>query len=279
MAMAAIQSRKEKVELRLQGKKAIVTGSSAGIGACTAELLAAEGVAVAVHGRNEERATQVAERIRRKGGTAHVVIGNLTDDAEAAHVAQSAIRQLGGVDILVNVAGELGPQGQTWASSTPALWAENYDTNVLSAVRMIQHCLPTMKAQRWGRIIQISSIAGTRPLPDAAPAYCASKLALVTLTVSLAKTLAETGITANTVLPGFVVTDMLKAYYLSTPDNENKIWEEIEPAAARAAGATVGRLGLPEDVAAMVTFLCSPFGDWITGSDIRVDGGMSGFIN
>lgn len=267
------------MDFGLKGKRAIVSGSSAGIGACTAEMLAAEGAAVAVHGRSEERATQVAERIRRNGGTAHVVIGDLLDDAGASHVAKSAIEKLGGVDILVNVAGELGPPGQTWESSTPALWAQNYDTNVLSAVRMIQNCMPTMKEQRWGRIIQISSIAGTRPLPDTAPAYCASKLALVTLTVSLSKTLCESGITVNTVLPGFVVTEMLKAYYQSIPGNENKGWEEIELSAARAAGATVGRLGLPEDVAGMVAYLCSPLGDWITGSDFRVDGGMSGFIN
>ena len=109
--------------------------------------------------------------------------------------------------------------------------------------------------------------------------YIAAELALVGLGVNLSKALTETGITVNTIMPGFVVTDMLKAYYQSMPENEGKSWEQIELGAAREAGAIVGRLGLPSDVAAMVAHLCSPFGDWITGADFRIDGGMSGFIN
>ena len=267
------------MDLRLKGKRALVTGSSSGIGARTAGLLAAEGAIVTIHGRDRDRAQMVAEQIRNDGGEAFVVTGDLSIEDQATNVAVSAISSMGGIDILANIAGDLGPQNQTWESSTAELWARNYDVNVLSAVRMIRHCLPGMKAQRWGRIIQISSIAGTRPLPDAAPAYCASKLALVSLTVSLAKTLAESGITANTILPGFVVTNMLKMYYQSLPGNTEKTWEAIETEAARAAGATVGRLGLPDDIAGMVAYLCSPYGDWITGADIRVDGGMSGFVN
>ena len=267
------------MDLKLTGKKALVTGSSGGIGAAIAELLAAEGVTVAIHGRNVERCQQVVDRIKGNGGKACAVIGDLADEQQAAVVAQSAMEQLGGIDILANVAGDYGPPEAIWETSSSQACADSYNVNVLSAVRMIEHCLPTMKEQRWGRIFQVSSIAGTRPLANTTPGYCAAKLALVGLSVNLSKALTETGITVNTIMPGFVVTNMLKAYYQSMPENEGKSWEQIELGAAREAGAIVGRLGLPSDVAAMVAHLCSPFGDWITGADFRIDGGMSGFIN
>src|SRR4030095_14983124 len=140
------------MELDLKGKRALITGSSSGIGAATAKALAAEGAAVVVHGRNEERAGRVAEEIRRAGGRAFVAIGDLSTDDGAQAVASVTTTELDGLDILVNNAGL--PEFTTWTDTSTAQWEGIYNNNVVSMVRMIRLVLPGMREQRWGRIIQ-----------------------------------------------------------------------------------------------------------------------------
>src|SRR5437762_1861335 len=157
------------MDLKLQGKTALVTGSNSGIGACIAERLAAEGVKVVVHGRNAERAAAVAELIATRGGQARFVIGDLSTDEGAKAVAEAALACWGGIDILVNNAGGPSNPGLTWDSITSEDWATTYQLNTISAFRMIKAFLPGMRKRRWGRIIQIGSIAGTSPAPDTIP--------------------------------------------------------------------------------------------------------------
>src|SRR5258705_9281319 len=148
------------MDLRLAGKRALVTGSSAGLGEAIAKLLAAEGVGIVVHGRDEGRTNAVAEAIRADGGRADVALGDLSTDAGADAVAAAAMTG-GHVDILVNNAGAY--HHQTWMEATPARWIETYESNVLSGVRMIHRLLPQMRERRWGRVIQIGGGPAKQP--------------------------------------------------------------------------------------------------------------------
>lgn len=136
--------------MNLRGKRALVTGSSAGIGAGIARMLAAEGVSVVVHGRNQGRADQVAGEIRAAGGQAATAIGDLCRDAEATGVASAAAAAFGGIDILVNNAGGRGPQAaNAWFDLTAADWLDTFDISVVSAVRLIRLLAGPMRERGW----------------------------------------------------------------------------------------------------------------------------------
>jgi 3-oxoacyl-[acyl-carrier protein] reductase len=149
----------------LEGKRALVTGSSNGLGMAIAKRLAREGARLVVHGRNIERAERVAADIRAEGGEAHVAIGDLMLDDQASAVADTAEATLGGIDILVNNAGgESAGHGQaSFFDAKPEEWLKTYNGNVVCAIRLIQRFAPGMKAAGWGRIIQISSLVSHRP--------------------------------------------------------------------------------------------------------------------
>lgn len=257
--------------LALTGRTAFVSGSSSGIGAAIAAELAAQGAAVIIHGRDRMRAEAVANEIRSRGGQATIAIGDLVDDESAKKACDAALVAAKAIDILVNVAGAAGNQG--WSNSPASVFEDSFQTNLASAVRLINAFLPAMRERRWGRIVQIGSIAAQRPMPDQVPAYCAAKAGLAALTSSLAMTVAADGVNVNTVSPGYIVTPLLKDYFLAMPENAGRVWDEIEPEIAESVGIRLGRLGRPEEVAAMVGFLVGPGGDWITGTNFRIDGG------
>lgn len=147
------------MDLQLNGKRALVTGSSSGIGEAIAKILAREGASVIVHGRNQERTNRVAQEIIADGGKAFVAVGELDTDEGAKTVADKALSSFGGVDILINNAGAFRMHG--WMDSTAEQWVQLYNANVGSIVRMIQLIVPQMKELAWGRIIQIGSGVGT----------------------------------------------------------------------------------------------------------------------
>jgi 3-oxoacyl-[acyl-carrier protein] reductase len=267
------------MDLQVKGKRAVITGSSSGIGEAIAKWLAAEGVAVVVHGRREAEAKRVAGEITAKGGKAVVALGDLSTDAGADAVAKIA-NELGGVDILVNNAGAF-PQ-KPWLESTAAEWTDLYDQNVGSMVRLITRLVPGMKQRRWGRVISLASGVAVMPFPGMA-SYSATKAANLNLAVSLAKDLAGTGITSNAVSPGMIVTpgveDMLKAMapQYGLPPDDFPALEQF--AVKNMVPNPSARLGRVEDIAAAITFLCSPLAGYINGANIRVDGGTVPTIN
>jgi 3-oxoacyl-[acyl-carrier protein] reductase len=260
------------MDLRLAGKRALVTGSSAGLGEAIAKLLAAEGVGIVVHGRDEGRTNAVAEAIRADGGRADVALGDLSTDAGADAVAAAAMTG-GHVDILVNNAGAY--DHKTWMEATPARWIETYESNVLSGVRMIHRLLPQMRERRWGRVIQIGGGLAIQPVPMT-PDYAASLAARHNLAVSLARELKDSGVTSNVVAPGAILVASVENLLVEVAPRYGwgERWEEIERGCVRdMIPNDVGRLGRPEEIAAAVAYLASPLADYVSGAVLRVDGG------
>jgi 3-oxoacyl-[acyl-carrier protein] reductase len=266
------------MDTQLKGKRALITGSSSGIGAAIAQELAREGVEVVVHGRNRDRAENVAEEIN-KFGRAKIAIGDLATDQGASDVAEQAIAAYGGIDILVNNAAGYGVSN--WSESQPQQWADLYSENVLSMVRLILSFIPDMKSRQWGRLIQIGSVAGLMGLAES-PDYGMGKAAILNMTASLAKELAPFGITSNTVTPGPIVTAPMREYgrQIALSEGRDSISDEelytisTESPIAGGVKNPSQRFGLPEEVAYVVAMLASPRAGFVNGANVRVDGGL-----
>jgi 3-oxoacyl-[acyl-carrier protein] reductase len=268
------------MELKLNGKTALVTGSSKGIGAAIAGKLATEGATVIVHGRDREQTERTAADIAARGGRAFTVFGDLTIDSEVQRLVSAAEAHAGPVSIVVNNAGGSGAVKESWADTRAATWASAYDRNVLAAVRITTAFLPGMREGRWGRVINISSLAATMA-PPSSPDYAASKAAINALTVSLARAVAGDGITVNAISPGTILSASLENRFREVAAERSLApkdapWAEIERSVLPIfAQVPMGRVGQLDDIAAAVAFLASPLAGYITGTNLRVDGGLS----
>jgi 3-oxoacyl-[acyl-carrier protein] reductase len=220
------------------------------------------------------------DEIVQNGGEAAVAIGDLSQDESAQKAIDEAMQVFGGVNILVNNAG--GGGSLSWFDASTTAWADAYEQNVISAIRMIQHFAPLMKVSGWGRIINIASGVATQPTAEI-PDYAAAKAAIVNLKVSLAKELAYTGITVNTISPGTILTPGLENAVLgiaATKGWDTDNWSELEQRTAREIWPNpTGRVGRVEDIANMTAYLASPLAGFINGANYRVDGGNIASIN
>jgi NAD(P)-dependent dehydrogenase (short-subunit alcohol dehydrogenase family) len=268
------------MNLQLVGKRALVTGASTGIGVAIAEVLAREGARVLVHGRNLVRVNAVVDLIASKGGQAMPITGDLATDDAAASVYSNAKSALGGIDILINNAGAY--EARPWFATTPATWRMFFETDVLSAVRLVLAIVPDLREAGWGRIINIATGMATTPQVVMAD-YAAAKAAMVNATVSLAKALAGTGITANTISPGVIHTEGVERVLRETAKRLGwgDDWEFIQQRwfEDMLSDKTVRRLGRVEEVADLVAFVSSPLADYINGANLRIDGGKSPSVN
>lgn len=265
------------MDLELAGKIALVTGSSKGIGEAVARGLAKEGATVIVHGRTRSRTEEVAHDILANGGRAYVVTGDLTDESDVQRLVDEAQSFAGPVKIVVNNAGGSG-ETEDWTSTRPETWAAGYDRNVLAAVRVTTRLLPAMREGKWGRIVNISSLAALMP-PARRPDYAAAKAAMIAMTASLAKAVAMDGITVNTVSPGTIHSVSLDEAFRKAAASRGLAvdapWTEIEEAVLPMfAQVPMGRVGTLQEIADAITFLVSPRAGYITGANIRLDGGM-----
>jgi 3-oxoacyl-[acyl-carrier protein] reductase len=268
------------MDLKLRGRRALVTGSSSGIGEGIARMLAQEGCAVVVHGRNRERAEKVAADINAAG----IAIADLSTDEGAATVHSQARASLGAnIEILVNNAGgsSTGNTSKAPIDIVPDHWISNYHANALSSVRMCRLVVPDMVAARWGRVINISSAVAVQP-NNLGSDYSGAKAALNNFTVSLAGSLKGVGVTVNTVSPGVIMVDGLIRFGRKRYGDSNMTIDEITQ---RMVADKIfdlppaGRLGTPEDLALVTCMLASPLSGFITGANYRVDGGQLRSVN
>lgn len=244
----------------LTGKVAIVTGASRGIGKAVAQALAAEGASVVInYNASTEAAEAVVEQIRKAGGKAEALKCNVADFAESETFAKTVTEKYGRVDILVNNAGIT--RDNLVVRMTEEEFNAVLDTNLKGAFHMIRHLTRTFMKQRYGKIINISSVSGI--IGNAGQAnYSASKAGLIGLTKSVARELASRNICVNAVAPGFIRTDMT-----------DKLPEIVQENAIKTI--PLGKMGSPEDIAQAVLFLAEEASDYITGQVLCVDGGMA----
>ncbi|HXA27228.1 MAG TPA: 3-oxoacyl-[acyl-carrier-protein] reductase [Candidatus Angelobacter sp.] len=246
-------------ERSLAGRVALVTGASRGIGRAAALALASEGASVAVgFGSNAGAAEQVAEEVRRHGVDAVTLGADLSDAEQAAALVPRTLEALGGVDVVVNNAG-LARDNLAMRMSD-ADWRAVIDVDLTAAFVVCRAALRPMLRQRWGRIINVSSISGVRGNPGQAN-YAAAKAGLIGMTKSLAREVGSRTITVNAVAPGFIETDMTE-----TLDTQVRV-RAVEQ-------IPLGRMGTADEVAAAIAFLASPLSSYITGHVLHVDGGM-----
>lgn len=280
------------MDLELKGKRALITGSSSGIGAGIARVLAGEGAKVIVHGRDEEKTRAVARQLIQAGADVGMVIGELDREDVCASLAKRALAIFGGVDILVNNAGGMASSSRldkhtetfnrSWLETPWGDWRWTYEQNVGAAVRLIQALAPGMIERGWGRIINISSASATQTEPDLAD-YQPAKAAMTNMTTGLAKSLGGTGITVNTVSPGTIATEGVRngfvrwAGQLGWPTDD---WTEIERRfTTELIPQPIRHFGRAEDIGRMVAFLASPQASYMTGGNYRVDGGQCRSVN
>lgn len=242
----------------LEGKVAVITGGSRGIGRAIAMRLSAEGAKVAICGRNLAAAEEVVAEIEATGATGMAVAADVSRESDAEALIQASIKRFGRLDILVNNAGIT--RDGLLVRMKEEDWDAVLDVNLKGAFFTTRSALRPMLRARGGRIVNISSIAGTMGIPGQAN-YSAAKAGLIGFTKAVAKEVASRSITVNAVAPGFIETEMTAVL----SEDRKKIYLSQIP---------LGRFGDPTEVAALVSFLVSEAAGYITGQVITIDGGL-----
>jgi NAD(P)-dependent dehydrogenase (short-subunit alcohol dehydrogenase family) len=258
------------MDLKLKGKLALVTGSTAGIGLAIATTLAREGARVIINGRSKASVDEVVASLRSDtGGDLQGFAGDLS----VASSAEQLVREYSGVQILVNNLGIFEPKA--FEEIPDADWLRFFEVNVLSGVRLARLVLPSMRRANWGRIIFISSESGVQ-IPSEMIHYGVTKTAQLAVSRGLAEALAGSAITVNSILPGPTksrgvgefVGNLAKASGRSFADFEKEFFEKVRPT------SLIKRFAAPEEVASLVAYVASPLASATTGAALRVDGGV-----
>jgi len=244
--------------MKLEGRVALVTGASQGIGHACALHLARNGANVAVAARNQQKLEELVARITAEGGNAAAFPMDVAEEDQVKSAIKSVLAHFGKIDILVNNAGIT--RDQLVMRMKRGDWDAVLNTNLTSAYMCIQQVIPSMLKQRWGRIINVTSVFGQMGQAGQAN-YAASKAGLIGLTMAIAREVASRNITSNAIAPGFIETSMTAA--LSEEFKQNAVKQ-----------IPLGRVGTPDDVANAVAFLASEDASYITGHVLNVNGGM-----
>jgi len=262
------------MKIDLKNKIALVTGGSKGIGKGAAQALSEAGATIIICARDQQELEETAREISNKTGNKVVVIPADVTDAKAVEQLISKTKsEVGEIDILVNNVGGIGKTGD-FENIAEEVYLKLYDLNVVSMVRMIKAVLPGMKAKKWGRIINMSSENGLQPYPDMIP-YNLTKAAILNLSKGVSKALGKYNILVNTVSPAFILTPLVDNMMqeqtvkkgISKEEAEKQFLENNRP------DIVLQRPGTIAEVGAAVAFLASEQASFITGTNLRVDGG------
>jgi NAD(P)-dependent dehydrogenase (short-subunit alcohol dehydrogenase family) len=252
------------MERELEGKVAVVTGATSGIGRATALRFAEAGAQVAVVGRNAQALKEVAGEIEMAGGEAHTIRADVTVQPIARRVVAQTVERFGGLDVLVNAAGHL--LSGTVETTTLAAWDAMMNVNLRAVFNLMQQSVPHL-AERKGNIVNVSSVTGLRAFPGVL-AYCVSKAGLDQLTRCAALELAPQGVRVNAVNPGVVVTEIHRRGGMSHKDYKAFLERSKET-------HPLGRVGQPYEIAELILYLASPRASWVTGATYSIDGGRA----
>ena len=259
------------MDLGLKGKRALVTGSTAGIGLATARALAGEGAHVTVNGRTQARVDSAVDKLKREfpGAT----IAGIAADLGSAAGCKALIGQLPELDVLVNNLGIFEPKA--FEQIPDEDWLRFFETNVLSGIRLSRHYVRGMRSRNWGRIVFVSSESGLQ-IPAEMIHYGMTKTAQLAVARGLAETLAGTGVTVNSVLPGPTASEGVGGFVAQLAESRgvDAATVEREFFATARPSSVLKRFATPEEVAAMITYVCSAPASATTGAALRVDGGV-----
>lgn len=258
------------MDFGIRGRRALVTGASAGLGFAAARALAAEGARVAIVSRNEARIRDAAARLAAAGGDVMALRGDVAVPGEPARLVTEAVNAMGGLEILVANAG--GPPAGEFTDADEAAFGRAIDLTLRSAERLIRAALPHLEAAGWGRVVCITSIAAREPREGL---FLSNTLrpAVHGLVKSLARRHAAAGLTFNCVCPGYTDTERLRELADAAAGRKGSSAEQVR--SGWKANIPRGELGRPEEVAAAVAFLCSGPASFVNGVSLPVDGGES----
>lgn len=243
----------------IKGQVAVVTGGTAGMGEATALRFGAEGAKVVVIGRTKEKGDAVVKKISKAGGEAMFIMAECADESEVKHATRTIIDNLGRVDILVNTAGGF-IDAPPLEEVSNADMRHNFDWNVTAKFLITRELVPVMKSNNYGRIVNISSVAGRTARNGSSIEYSTNEAAILGMTRRLAVELAPFGITINAIAPGLVLTPRVRRH-------------PPEILAEREKSIPVGRMGKPEELAHAIWYLCTPGAAFTTGAVLDVNGG------
>ena len=257
------------MDLGLKGKIAFIAGGSQGLGKAVATQMSREGARIAICALDDPELPKAVEEIREAtGGEIIGIPADLTDSEQARNFVRKGIEHYGTVDVLVNNAG--GPPSKTFLEIDDDLWLFGVRLNLMSTIIMTREAVPAMMEKRWGRIINMTSVSVKQPI-DGLILSNTVRSGVIGLAKTLSNELAPYNVTVNNVCPGYTMTERVRSLAVvvgekegTTPEAVIKKWESSVP---------MGRLGTPEEFAALVTFLASEQAGYITGASIQIDGG------
>ncbi|MBP7779167.1 MAG: SDR family oxidoreductase [Acidobacteria bacterium] len=259
------------MDLKLTGKRALVTAASRGLGYATALGLAREGTALVICSRDEARIQEAAWKIRAEtGATVEALVADVSSAEEAARLVAYTVTTLGGLDIVVHNAG--GPPAGDFLSLTDAQWQKAFDQNLMSLVRLVNAAAPELKKAGGGRILTIASSSIKQPIPGLVLSN-AFRTGVYGLVKTLARELGPSNILLNVVAPGRIQTERIEELDQATASRRGVDLQQVKEESV--ASIPLGRLGTPEEFANLLVFLASDAGRYISGQAIIVDGGAT----
>ncbi|MEO1093807.1 MAG: SDR family oxidoreductase [Cyanobacteria bacterium J06638_28] len=266
------------MELGIKGKVALITGGDSGMGRATAKLLADAGVKIALLDKTTDQLQATVEEVKTVG-EAFPVSADLRNLSEVKAAKQKIVDRYGTVDILVNCAGITGATGDFWDISDDD-WYEALEVDLMAAVRVCRTFIPLMRESGWGRVVLVSSEDAVQPYTDEMP-YCAAKAGVLNLAKNLSKACAKDGVLVNSVSPAFIATPMTDAMMEKRAQELGVSFDEAIATflKEKRPHLELQRRGKAQEVAAVITFLCSQHSSFVVGANYRVDGGSVASIS